>query len=191
MLRQLNEDPNQTVLVQDTTLARDVVSRYVCNTLEEARQSTLGPAGRPFDVIVLGGGSFGPIFAQHLLNRDRTHRILVLEGGPMFLPEHTQNLPMLGLNQPGAVPSDPGPRNEVWGYPWNTNVPGGFVGLAYCVGGRSLYWGGWSPQLLNPAEMPPARWPAAVVAELNNALPNGSRSYFRQAAEQLGVTETN
>ena len=95
----------------------------------------------------------------------------------MFLPEHTQNLPMLGLNQPGAVPATRAAQRSLGGYPWNTNLPGGFVGLAYCVGGRSLYWGGWSPQLLI-CRYAAARWPAAVVAELNNALPNGSRSYF-------------
>ena len=190
MLRSLVEVPNQTVPVQETTLSRDVLSRYCCNTLEEAQQSIAGPLARPFDVIVIGGGSFGPILTQHLFSIDTTHRILVLEAGPMLLPEHTQNLPMLGLNQPSAAAADPGPRNEVWGLPWNSNAAAGFIGLAYCVGGRSLYWGGWAPQPLNPAEMPSARWPAVVVAELDPA-PGGAPGFFRQAAEQLGVTETN
>jgi choline dehydrogenase-like flavoprotein len=179
---------------QTTDFTRDVLGRYVCNGLDEALQSIDGSVGttRPFDVIVIGGGSFGSVFAQHLFANNKTHRILVLEGGPLLVPEHVQNLPMLGLNQPqNPATSDPGVRNEVWGLPWNSNVPGGFYGLAYCLGGRSLYWGGWSPQLLNPDEMPPAQWPATAIAELNNPLPNGSAGYFRQASEQIAVTETN
>ena len=116
--------------------------------------------------------------------------MLVLEAGRLVLTEHVQNLPMLGLNVPGPVTVDPGvARAEVWGMPWRTDVPRGFPGLAYCLGGRSVYFGGWSPQLL-PSEMP-AAWPAAVLADLNGPLPGGGDGYFRQAAEQIGTTTTN
>src|SRR5262249_51217814 len=102
-------------------------------------------------------------------------------------PEHVQNLPMLGLPVPGPTSikdlrdagQDGKARAEVWGLPWHSNIT--FTGLAYCMGGRSLYWGGWAPQLLD-AEM--ADWPPAVVADLDNL-------YFREAAEQTGVTQTN
>jgi len=180
---------------QVTDFTRDVIGRYVCDGLDEALRSTdvhaQRPDGssqedaRPFDVIVIGGGSFGPILAQHLFNTDKTHshRILVLEGGRFVLTEHVQNLPMLGLDPPGPTLVDPGtPRNEVWGLPWRTDVPAGFPGLAYCVGGRSLFFGGWSPQLLD-AEMSD-RWPAAVVTDLNN-------QYFNEASQQIGTDVTN
>jgi len=36
----------------------------------------------------------------------------------------------------------------------------GFPGLAYCLGGRSLYWGGWSPRLTD-ADL--ANWPPEIV----------------------------
>lgn len=94
---------------ESTTFTRDVIGRYVCNTFAEARDSTdpaLHPGARPFDVIVVGGGSFGVVLAQHLLGHDtaRRHRILVLETGRMVLPEHVQNLPLGfgGLNAPPA-----------------------------------------------------------------------------------------
>ena len=172
------------VRAESTTFSKDVLGRYVCNGLDEAIASTLGGT-RPFDVVIVGGGSFGGALAQHLLWADKAkrHRILVLEAGQWVVPEHVQNLPTLGLFAPGAVEGDPGVRNEVWGIPWRTNVPGGFPGLAYAFGGRSLYWGGWAPRPL-PEELPDDRWPAAVVSDL-------TMRYFDEAAAQIGVEETN
>jgi hypothetical protein len=74
---------------QYTDFTRDVLRRYTCNGLDEAC-----PDVNPFDVIVIGGGSFGPIFAQHLLYHEptRARRTLVLEVGRLVLPEHVQNL---------------------------------------------------------------------------------------------------
>jgi choline dehydrogenase-like flavoprotein len=172
---------------QYTDFSKDVLGRYVCNGLDEALRSTSGrPDARPFDIVIVGGGSFGGALAQHLLASDGfgTHRILVLEAGPFFLAEHVQNLPNLGLAAPGPAIVDPGvPRAEVWGLPWRTDVPGGFPGLAYCVGGRSLFFGGWAPELLD-AEMSAERWPVEVSQDLK-------ARYFAEAAAQIGVDETN
>jgi choline dehydrogenase-like flavoprotein len=180
---------------QYTDFSKDVLGRYICNGLDEALASTGGPGGRPFDIIIVGGGSFGGALAQHLLYRDgfRNHRILVLDAGPQVLTEHVQNIPALGLAAPGPVLTDPGvPRAEVWGLPWRSDVPIGFPGLAYCLGGRSIFWGGWSPELLE-AETPVPVWPQAVLGELRGSspLPYATPGYFRQAAEQIGVTEAN
>jgi choline dehydrogenase-like flavoprotein len=172
---------------QYTDFSKDVLGRYICNGLDEALASTTGrPDAKPFDIVIVGGGSFGGALAQHLLYSDKSqaHRILVLEAGPFVLAEHTQNMPTLGLAAPGPTATDPGvARAEVWGLPWRTDVPQGFPGLAYCVGGRSLFWGGWSPELLD-AEMPASRWPAQVVQDLKN-------KYFAEAGVQIGVDQTN
>ncbi len=185
---------------QPTEFALDVLGRYVCNSFDEALASSdpayranardvngnpLPSRGdiRPFDFIIIGGGTFGAAVAEHLSFRstDRSERILVLEAGPFLLPEHMQNLPSLGLGR------------EVWGLSWNSDAVLGYAasGLAYCAGGRSLWWGGWSPRLLD-SETPPAAWPKAVLDDLNaKKLANGDNGYFRQSGQQIGVTATN
>ena len=182
---------------QPTLFSLDVLGRYLCNTFEEAlansdpayratatdvNNNPLPPRGdmRPFDFVIIGGGTFGAALAEHLWYRStgRSERILVLEAGPFLLAEHFQNLPTLGLGR------------EVWGVPWNANVS--FPdGLAFCLGGRSVFFGGWSPRLLD-AETPASAWPQAVLDDLNaQTLPNGNDGYFRQASQQIGVTATN
>jgi choline dehydrogenase-like flavoprotein len=194
-----------------TDFSKDVLGRYVCNGLDEALRSTdrsvIRPDGRPqieardFDLIVIGGGTFGAVAAEHMRFRDRSreHRILVLEGGPLVLPEHVQNLPAIGLNVADATSiadlkaanqyGPDKPQKEVWGLPWHSSHK--FPGLAYCIGGRSLYWGGWAPEFL-PEEIASPPWPAEVIADLTAAtLADGSPGYFRQAAGQIGTSETN
>src|SRR4030095_14363045 len=80
---------------QYTDFSRDVLGRYICNGFDEAMQSTQGAGARPFDIVIVGGGSCAAALAQHILYRDsfRNHRVLVLEAGPFVLPEHVQNLP--------------------------------------------------------------------------------------------------
>ena len=186
-----------------TTFTRDVFGRYICNTFDEAlvtidpnaRAAAGLPARgdlRPFDFVIIGGGTFGAALAEHLWFRstNRSERILVLEGGPFVLPEHVQNAPVLGLGA-GDPRKDHLPQKEVWGLAWNSSDPIGFPGLAYCVGGRSVFWGGWSPRLLD-SELPTNVWPKAVLDDLTpKNLPDGRKGYFRQSSDQIGVTETN
>ena len=160
---------------ETTTFTRDVFGRYVCNTLQEALDSTTG-GGKAFDVVVLGGGSFGGVFAHRLFQLDsrlRQHRILVLEGGPFLIPEHVQNLPTIGdvFGEVKRVPWQPAPASP------NLTFPG----LAFCLAGRSLFWGGWSPQLTD-SEL--AGWPAVVVKDLTDA-------FFAEARRQLGTDTPN
>lgn len=181
---------------QRTDFSLDVLGRYVCNGLDEALTSA-GPGARPFDLIVLGGGTFGAALAQQLFSNDeaRVHRVLVLEGGPLLLPGHVQNLGLPGLGVPPptsigqlrAAGQDGLARAEVWGLPWHSSTP--FPGLAYCLGGRSLYFGGWAPQppdeeLPREADTRGGGWPQRTVTELTDR-------YFAEGAREIGTEETN
>jgi Domain of Unknown Function (DUF1080)/GMC oxidoreductase len=79
---------------------------------------------------------------------------------------------------------------ENWGMPWNSSIR--FGGLAYCLGGRSIYFGGWSPRYL-ATEMETAptdalksatAWPQTLVDDLNTR-------YFLEAARQTGASTSN
>ncbi|MEY4546495.1 MAG: hypothetical protein RL685_2690 [Pseudomonadota bacterium] len=150
-------------MVATTPLSRDVLSRYTCNTWEEATQSP-----GDIDVVVIGAGMYGGYAASkiHELSKARGVgagglRVLLLDAGPFLLPEHAENVPFLGLFAPNAQPCGPrsSPRltNEVWGIGWRSFE--NFVGQAYCVGGKGLFWGGWCPRLRD-ADL--ALWPQDV-----------------------------
>lgn len=139
----------------------------ICCTWDEA---TSDPGG--IDVVVIGAGMYGAYCASKIyeLSRERfwdpkkALRVFVLEAGPFVLPEHTQNVSSLGFYDPGiASPIDVGAgsrsgiRNEVWGVGWRSNQP--FVGLAYCIGGKSLFGGGWCPRL-EPSDL--TQWPKDI-----------------------------
>src|SRR6266511_3390561 len=98
----------------ETIFTRDILGNYVCNKLSEAKNSG------PFDVIIIGGGTFGLALAQDLYFRGKrspqvqedrfkpsNYRILVLEAGPFTLAEHVQDFPSLGLDNPCLQPNPP------------------------------------------------------------------------------------
>jgi choline dehydrogenase-like flavoprotein len=158
---------------ESTSFTLDNMGRFLCNTLPEALDSvgqTVGGRTREFDTIVIGGGTFGCVVAEHLFIADttRSRRILVLEAGPFVLPEHVQNMPFMG----GA------PDMRV---PWVNHPALNYLGLIFAVGGRSLTWGGWSPELLD-VEL--TDWPASARADLR-------ARYFAESSRQIGVKETN
>src|SRR6266851_1384833 len=152
MIRNLQEGPN-TVEVQETTFS--------------------------IDVFVIGAGMYGSYIAEKIYRQGHGNlRVLLLEAGSFLVSEHVQNLSRIGLNAAGPITSDPGvPRERVWGLPWRSNVA--FPGLAYCVGGRSLYWGGWSPKLTD-ADL--KNWPAELQTYL--------KANYNDTEKETGVDPT-
>jgi hypothetical protein len=165
-ISKLVENPAQPVEVQETTFSIDVLGRYICSTWDEA----VNNGGAPFDVVVIGAGMFGAYIAEKIYRKGESGnlRVLVLDAGSFLVSEHVQNLSRIGLNAAGPVTVDPGtPRERVWGLPWRSKE--GFPGLAYCLGGRSIYWGGWAPRLTD-ADL--AHWPAELKTLLGKTFPS-------------------
>src|SRR5262249_50506390 len=196
MLPRLNPDPNALVDVQQTTFSHEFLGRWACSTWDEVRNN----GGGPFDIVVIRAGMFGGYIADKLYRRAANigPRVLVVDAGAVFLPPHVPDLPPLPFSRPAphlpltgpteqvVAPNaqDPGPQNLFWGPPWHSNQA--FPGLAYCIGGRSLYWGGWSPRLtaadLGPRPTGQATWPTNVA---NYLLAN-----YEAVETEMGVRPT-
>lgn len=194
--------PNGEPDIQRTSFSTDVMGRFVCNTLSEATTNT------DFDVVVIGSGMYGAYCAAKTYRDSRALggkplRILVLEAGSFLIHEHGQNIPDLGLSNPfrpviNTFSSEADQRSQlarhlVWGLGWKGNV--GFPGTAYCVGGKSLYWGGWCPRL---RESDLAQWPPELKSYLldppkfPSSFPNrlsspGQNSVYEEVEFEIGV----
>ena len=189
MINQLAET-NQAAAVQQTTFSIDVLGRYICSTWDEATTN----GGVAFDAVVIGAGMFGAYCAEKIYRLGPNLRVLVLDAGSFLVSEHTQNLARIGLNAVGpkqdptgsfSVPvilnsDDPGTRERVWGIPMRSMVP--IAGLAYCLGGRSLYWGGWSPRL---TDTDLKSWPQLVAKDLQS--PTHVGDAYERIEKETGV----
>ena len=166
---------NETVAVQQTSFSIDGLARYVCNTWDEAI-----PNG-PFDFVIIGSGMYGAYAAAKLYELSNTFpqgkarpKILVLESGPFLVTEHVQNLTRVGsLSAHVAKPLVASGQS---------NIP--FVPHHKCVGGKSLFWGGWAPRLTDSdLEM----WPREVVEYMNLT---GQQDGYEYVESEIGTAET-
>jgi len=184
LLPALSPDPARPAVdVQQTAFSHDLLGRWVCDNWSEA----IPNGGRPFDAVVIGAGMHGGYCAEKLyrLGEGIGLRVLVLDAGAFLATTHLQNLPGIGLGAPGPAAvtvnsQDPGPQNVVWGIPWHSDT--GFPGLAYCLGGRSLFWGGWCPRMLPPDLAAPA-WPQVVGDDLT--IGGG----YQRIEDEIGVSK--
>ncbi len=120
------------------------------------------------DVVIVGAGTFGAVLAWWLSRDPDGPRVLLLDAGEFERAEHVQSPPVANLSVPPPVRRLPGSASSsldgVWEVPWRCDFPS--HGLAYCVGGRSLYWGAacvW-PRLDRTSSRD--AWPARVAKEL-------------------------
>lgn len=56
------------------------------------------------------------------------------------------------------------------------------AGLAYCLGGRSLYWGGWSPRL---TDVDLNNWPTPIATYLQSTTHSGDA--YERVEKETGV----
>ena len=161
-----SKEPLSTPDVQRTTFSLDAVARLVCNTWEEILAAQ---KGGEFDAVVIGSGMYGAYtatklfeFGRRTANPDQAPRVLVLESGPFLISEHVQNLTRVG-NIGSFVEENLVDPGQVRGSP--------FVRHHRCIGGKSLFWGGWTPRL--------------VDADVEKVDENGDRLWSKDIEEYL------
>ena len=133
-----------------------------------------------YDLVIVGTGFCGLAVAQRALERDPRCRILMIERGPFFLPEHFQNLPLPFVNTLGGLSET---------FPWTLassteRGQDGPVrwqhGMVPFFGGRSTLWSAWCPR---PAGEELTGWPQATV--------RAAEANFAAAEKLLGVIDAD
>ncbi len=129
-----------------------------------------------FDHIVIGSGFCGYAFAERTLTVNPHARILIIERGPFFLPQHFQNLPLPYRETLGGLSET---------FPWTlaaatAGQPAGKIswqhGMVPFYGGRSIMWSAWCPR---PEEDEMRGWPRAVM--------DAAKAHFTTAEDLLNV----
>ena len=163
--------------IQRTAFSLDAAARFVCHTWDEVIKAQ---TGRPFDIVVVGSGMYGGYCASKLfsianllqtegkMRAEDKPRILVLEAGPYLLDEHVHNKTRAFFDIQQSVLSMPALSNAP------TLVP-----HHRCVGGKSLFWGGWTPPLI---EADLQQWPEEVVRYMSE--PDG----YKFVLDEIGTT---
>lgn len=129
-----------------------------------------------FDYIVIGSGFCSFAFVNRTLTNNPFARILILERGDYFLPDHFMNL----HSSFGQIASKPGVTET---FPWSVSkktADGEYIkwlhGQVPYLGGKSTMWTGWCPK---PQNEDLRGWPPELIATLSK--------YFDEAATILNV----
>ncbi|MDC3953290.1 GMC oxidoreductase [Polyangium jinanense] len=128
------------------------------------------------DLIIIGSGFCALALAERTLDRNPHAKILIIERGSFFLPQHFQNLPISYQRTLGGLSET---------FPWTLSVntakqPKGNIqyqhGMVPFFGGRSTLWSAWCPR---PTHEEMAGWPEEVIQAANR--------YFEDAEKLLNV----
>ncbi|RTY88510.1 GMC oxidoreductase [Flavobacterium sp. GT3R68] len=129
-----------------------------------------------FDYIIIGSGFCSLAFAERILAEKPKSKILILERGPFFLPEHFQNLAIPYQHTLGGLSET---------FPWTLSSktatqPAGNIqfqhGMVPFFGGRSIMWSAWCPR---PTQEEMQYWPQEVI--------DAARAHFESAEKLLNV----
>ena len=171
-----------TINIQRTSLGIDALARFFCNTYDEVK----AVEGDGFDVIVIGSGMYGSYFASKIFTfsteQGKQIRVLVLEAGPFVISEHFQNLTNAGdiFGIPEQVLVDDNRKNIISAAS-TLSQNGDLVKHHKCVGGKSLFWGGWSPELTDEDLK---LWPKEVRDYLKTSSPDDGYNFINK---EIGV----
>ncbi|KAG2746588.1 FAD/NAD(P)-binding domain-containing protein [Suillus brevipes Sb2] len=129
------------------------------------------------DFVVIGSGLAALAFIDNTLKRDSRKKILCLERGDFWLPDHFQNLPPPFKYTPGG-PCETFPFT-LSKQTYESDIK--FVhGSCPFFGGRSTFWSAWSP---SPTAALMRNWPESLVATAQKP------GFFKLANKLLRVTK--
>ena len=127
-----------------------------------------------FDFVIIGSSFCALAFTQQALKNNPEARILIIERGVYFHPNHFQNLPPAYENTLGGVS-----ETFHWSITKETHE-GEYIkwqhGMNNFFGGRSPFWSGWCPE---PTDEEMEGWPEEVMKVVHD--------YFPAANELLNV----
>jgi hypothetical protein len=138
---------------------------------------------KAYDYVIVGSGFCALGFAERVLKNNPASRILILERGPFFLPEHFQNLPLPYKDTLGGLSET---------FPWTLSattaegLDGGYIrwqhGMVPFFGGRSTLWSAWCPRP-NAKEMD--GWPAETIRAAHENFPTAEKLLRVKPADQI------
>jgi len=140
-----------------------------------------------YDYVIIGTGFCGFAFSQRAMERNADQRkpcrILMIERGPFFLPEHFQNLPLPYKNTLGGLSET---------FPWTLSAvtaqgkDGGYIrwqhGMVPFFGGRSTLWSAWCPTP-NRDEM--LGWPEETISAAESQFAAALKLLRVKSADQI------
>ena len=134
--------------------------------------------GGDFDYVVIGSSFCALGFTHQALKKNPNAKILIIDRGTYFHPEHFQNLPP-------AYSKTVGGESETFHWKITDDTHNGKYihyqhGMNNFFGGRSSFWSAWCPEPTNE-EM--AGWPPAVMKKV--------KKYFPDAKKLLNVVPAN
>lgn len=135
-----------------------------------------------YDLVVVGSGFCALAVAHRALERNPRCRILMIERGPFFLPEHFQNLPLPFVNTLGGLSET---------FPWTLSADtatgkAGTIrwqhGMIPYFGGRSTLWSAWCPR---PNDDELAGWPKETIAAAKRNFAAAEALLHVQSTDQI------
>jgi choline dehydrogenase-like flavoprotein len=159
----------QAVSVQDV-----MTNLYFMTDSEWEKARTRGD----FDYVVIGSSFCALGFTKRVLENNPTAKILIIDRGTYFHPEHFQNLPP-------AYSKTVGGESETFHWKITEDTHNGEYihyqhGMNNFFGGRSSFWSAWCPK---PTYEEMAGWPQDTKDKVHE--------YFPLAEQLLHVTPAN
>ncbi|KAI6649657.1 hypothetical protein LOD99_6661 [Oopsacas minuta] len=137
-----------------------------------------------FDYVIIGSSFCALAFVDQALKNNPNAKIMIIERGTYYHPEHFQNLPppfVMPMNGIGET------------FPWRISKEtheGQYIkwqyGMSNFFGGRSTFWSGWCPE---PTDEEMEEWPKETKKVVHKYFPVVKQLLNVIPADQISKTE--